>query len=194
MKRFVIGILFLITSSSAFAQRPNLQIRIHGGLNAYSIKFKQAELPGGLSIGYLGGFGLRVSRKNFVGQLDVNFIRSGIKVDLSGINPNIDRSTIRTNAFEFPLMAGYRVVDNAYFKLQLMGGISTLFFASIVENDLNLEVSQFKQPQFGLRFSPSIDFTFFSIDFSYTYGLNKLFKDLSRSNAHLFQLNVGVVF
>ena len=196
MKKTVLTILFIVIAfSSVKAQRPNLQMRGFIGLNVYSAQFKNEEFfPGGVSVGYLGGFGLRVTRKKLIGGIDFSFIRSGIPIDLNGVGQGIERSTIRVSAFELPLTVGYKFVKSAFFKWNIYGGISTIIVTKVQDNDFDIRAHDLKNPQFGLRAGSGIDFAFFTFNLNYTYSLNKLVKDISRNNSHLFEFNIGVIF
>lgn len=196
MKKVVLAILFLVMfASTVKAQRPNLQMRGFIGLNVYSAQFKnEAFFPGGVSVGYLGGFGLRVTRKRLMGGMDFCFIRSGIPVDLNGVAQGVERNTIRVSAFELPITAGYKFVTTAFFKWYLYGGINTLVVTKVQDNDFEINAGDLKNPQFGLRAGSGMDFAFFTFDLNYTYSLNKLVKEVSRNNSHLFEFNIGVIF
>ncbi|MEZ5007408.1 MAG: outer membrane beta-barrel protein [Chitinophagales bacterium] len=196
MKKAVVTILLIVIAfSSVKAQRPNLQMRGFIGLNVYSAHFKnEAFFPGGVSVGYLGGFGLRVTRKRLMGEIDFSFIRSGIPVDLNGVGQDIERSTIRVSAFELPFIVGYKFVKTAFFKWNVNAGISTIIITKVQANDFGIKANDLKNPQFGLRAGTGIDFAFFTFDLNYTYSLNKLVKEISRNNSHLFEFNIGVIF
>ncbi|MCP4125164.1 MAG: PorT family protein [Bacteroidetes bacterium] len=176
------------------AQRPNLQLRAFAGMNVITVTSKSEPSLDGVSTGYLAGFGVRITKKKLYGQLDFNFIRSGISVDLRRIGGTLPKSSVRISAFEAPLVVGYKFANTAFFKWHLFTGINTLIVTRVKENDIGLQRDDLHNAQFGLRAGSGIDFAFFTFDFHYTYGLNKLIKDSGRTNSHLLEFNIGVIF
>jgi len=163
-------------------------------MNVVTVKSKSEPALDGVSVGYLAGFGTRITKRKLYGQLDFNFIRSGISVDLERIGGTLPKSSVRISAFEAPLVVGYKFVNTAFFKWHMFTGINTLIITGVKENDFGFQRSDLKNPQFGIRTGSGIDFAFFTFDFHYTYGLKKMIKDAGRTNSHLLEFNIGVIF
>lgn len=188
-----LAILLCILSFEAFAGRPNLQLRVFAGMNVFTVKSRVNPALDGVSVGYLAGFGGRITKNKLYGELNFNFIQSGIPLELR-IGGNLQKSNVRVSAFEVPVLVGYKFVNTAFFKWSMYSGINTLIVTGIRENDLDFKRSDIRNPQFGLRAGSGIDFAFFTFNFHYTYGLNKLLKDQGRTNSHLLEFNIGVIF
>lgn len=186
--------LLLMAAGGVSAQRPNLQLRAFGGMNVFTIQSKSDPEISGVSVGYLAGFGARITKKKLYGELDLNFIRSGIPVDLRRIGGTLPASDVRVSAFEAPLLVGYKFANTPFFKWHLYTGINTLLVTGVSDNSFGLTKGDLHNPQFGLRAGSGIDFAFFTFDFHYTYGLNKLIREAGRTNSHLLEFNMGVIF
>jgi len=193
LRLFITAILMLIIINLQ-AQRPNLQLRVFAGMNVFTLKSKSNPLLDGVSVGYLGGFGARITKRKLYGEMNFNFIRSGIPLELQRIGSNLPNSTINISAFEIPIVAGYKFANTAFFKWSMYTGINTIIVTRVKQNDLDFTKSDMKNPQFGLRGGSGIDFAFFTFNFHYTYGLNKLIKNENRTNNHLMEFNIGVIF
>ena len=194
MRRILIVIFFICAATDIHASRPNLQLRAFIGMNVLTLRSKSEPLLDGVSVGYLGGFGARITKRKLYGEMDFNFIRSGIPIDVRRIGGSLPVSNIRVAAFEVPIVVGYKFVKTAFFKWHMYTGINTIIITAVKENDLGFSRSDLQNPQFGWRNGSGIDFAFFTFNFHYTYGLNKLISDAGRTNTHLFEFNIGVIF
>lgn len=191
----VIGLVAaLCFSITVQAQRPNLQIRLHAGMNVAKLSSAENPIFNGVSVGYLGGFGFRVSKNKIYGEATFNFIRSGVPIDLRRLGNGNTSSTVPIYAFELPVVVGYRFAKTAFFKWAVYTGLNTLVVTRVKPNDFDFERSGVNNPQWGIRAGSGIDFAFFTFNFNYTYNLPKLLEIEPRVNTHIMQFNVGVIF
>ena len=148
----------------------------------------------GFSVGYMGGFGARITKHRIFGEMNFNFIRSGIPLNLPRIVGSSRKSDVRVSAFELPIVGGYKFVNKALFKWSMYAGINTLLITKVSDNQFGFEKSRLKNPQFGARFGSGVDLAFFTLNLHYTYGLNGLIKEGPRGHSHFFEFNIGVIF
>lgn len=197
-------------------KRLHLQLGGDIGLNTNYIIYKQNRNREGrdVGVGYQGGFFFRISKGSIYTQFDFNFLRTtfpveGVVFDDPSINVNSTR--FRFNSLGIPILLGIYAYKNPLFKLRFFTGIKPYFlvktrvFYDITTNgeDILIEYKlsksekkqYFKPAQLYYDLGSGVDVGMFTIDFKYSIGLVNFIKDdYIRSQSHLFQLIVGVIF
>lgn len=211
MKKHLIFVALMMLSLCLSAQRPHLQLGVHAGLNARAYGIKVLALfivvtdstvsetdtiitlkgtDGGFQIGFL----FRISKARKYAETGINFVRTSVPVFSTEIDSAAsDAKTVY--GVEIPFLVGYKVVSTPLFKWRLSTGLNLGIIGKVKANDQGFSRSDFTNPRVGLRAGTGIDLAMMYLDFYYTLGLTKEFKSLDiRTQSHLVQLNIGVLF
>ncbi len=197
MKNATIIFFLCWVTSLAFAQeRPDLRLKAYIGTNLVSYVQKADSLSAEILAGGQGGFGFRVLQKRLMGEVGFNFLRYGIRYDDAAAG-------VQINSFELPVNVGYASYKSPLIKHFLYGGITTnIILKGFIDfDDETIPSVKFKakdiglsNPTFLLRLGSQLDIAFFNIDFNYSLGLNKAYRQNVRTQTHLFELNFGLIF
>ena len=162
--------------------------------------------------GYQGGVFLRVSRSRVFVQMDFDyqhskvFIRNGNITTKFGNNIPFDKLTFRYNTLGIPIVLGGLVVKKPLYKMRLFTGIEvdlvTKIKALYTQNNLDYSRSLRKKDkrdlirpaQFSYQMGMGMDIAMFVMDFRYNLGFRNFYKEQYRTQTHLFQTTVGVIF
>jgi hypothetical protein len=198
---FILFILFCITES--YAQRPKLYLKAYGGIHWHNFIYRQEVKSSDGFFGWQGGFGFRVSHKRVFGEIDFDFIRSGVTVFLEdSVSQALDYNEFKfkLNAFELPLKFGYIPVKTPFFKWYLYTGTSLRFNTKgkleifgqeikISPKDVDLRVLNV-----DWILGTQMDVGWLNIDIIYGMGLTNSTKTDIRTNSHEIHLNLGFLF
>lgn len=165
-----------------------------------------------VSSGWQGGAFLRVSRSRVFAQLDLNYLRSevfiknGILTTNFGNNIPFDKLTFRYHTLGIPVVLGGLVVRKPLYKLRLYTGMEvdmvTKVKAFFTQNNVdyirglrkNEKRDLIRTTQFSYQMGTGMDIAMFVFDFRYNLGFRNFYKEQYRTQTHLFQTTVGVIF
>jgi hypothetical protein len=190
---------FLGMPQEASAQRPKMHLKGYVGLyNSYFVVRDTTNYTDHL-VGYLGGFGFRVTSKRWFGEADFDFVRTGLTVPLQDVGIN-DELLARFYSFQLPLTAGYVMVKEPIFKwYAYTGPVNRINTRGQIE--LFGETVSFTNREVGLRsynldwrLGTQFDIAMFNIDFSYSIGVTNSLSENQRTNFHAYRLLVGLLF
>ncbi len=197
--------LFFKTGSRIHLQ---LGAQIGGNLNYFRYK---NGIQRDVSVGYQGGLFLRVSRQWAFAQIEVNMLRSTVflknGVFRSEIKNNIPFDEMRMKYYTvgIPFLFGGYAVKNPLYKLRFYNGIEAAFLTkvnvTIEQNDnevyrltRNEKRKIFRPEQFSYQLGMGMDIALFIVDIKYSVGMRNFFKENYRTQTHLFQFTVGMIF
>ncbi|MBK9794597.1 MAG: outer membrane beta-barrel protein [Sphingobacteriales bacterium] len=183
-------------------------------LNYFIYKENRSRTYKDIGVGYQGGFFFRVSKGSIYTQFDFNFLRTTFPVyGVTFADPTVtvNETRLRFNSLGIPIVLGIYAYKNPLFKLRFFTGIepyfmvkSRIFYDISVNGDEQLieyKLSRaekrkfFKPAQLSYQFGSGVDIGMFTIDFKYSIGLvNYIKDDYVRTQTHLFQLMMGVIF
>lgn len=142
--------------------------------------------------GFVGGAFFRLNIKKLYLQPEALFSMRGTKVNLT----NGDQERVRINAFDIPLMVGYKVFDAKLANLRIHGGPVAAFVINEDTEDLDPDVDRFfKRANWGWQFGLGVDVWKFTLDARYELGLNDVvdvsndFDGPTRNN--VFRITLG---
>ena len=117
IRRAIILILILLPVVS-LAQRPKMFIKAYGGFHDHYFIYRGEEKTSDHFVGYLFGAGFRVTYKKVFGEIDFDFIRTGIKFQFDSTQvPELSNEVLdfRFNAFELPIVGGWIPIKTPVF-------------------------------------------------------------------------------
>ena len=203
MKKILFIILILICITESYAQRPKLYLKAYGGIHWHNFVYRQEVKSSDSFFGWQGGFGFRVSYRKVFGEIDFDFIRSGVTVFLEDSllqSTGFNDLEFKLNAFELPLKVGYIPVKTPFFKWYLYTGTSLRFNTKGKLKLLGEEI-KFKPKEVDLRvmnvdwiLGTQMDIGWLNIDILYGLGLTNSTKTNIRTNSHEIHLNFGFLF
>lgn len=162
--------------------------------------------------GYQGGLFMRVSRSRVFVQADLSymhskvFIKNGVFTTKFGNNIPFDKLTFKYNTIAIPVVIGGLVVRKPLYKMRLFTGIEvdlvTKVKAFYTQNNIDYVRSLRKKDkrdlirpaQFSYQMGMGMDIAMFVFDFRYNLGFRNFYKEQYRTQTHLFQTTVGVIF
>lgn len=180
MKKLFIILAVLLFSSSAFSQ---LNINLQAGVN-FSNLTELTELPEGFPIalttspipGFVIGGNLQIGG-SFYFQPGVYWHTLGSELSVSSFSTD----NVVINAIQIPAFLGYRIVNTGLFDVRLYAGGSLLFVTKINENEFSfldqtfsVRKEDFADQVWGVVGGVGLDFTIFTVDLNYEYGLSNL--------------------
>jgi len=188
---------------SSYAQQPKLYLKAFGGIHIHNFVYREEVKSSDSFVGWQAGFGFRISYRKIFGEVDFNFIRSGVTVFLEDTidqELGLDQFNFKLNAFETPLKIGYIPVKTPYFKWYLYSG-TALRFNTKGKLELLGEEFKFKPKEVGLKVTnidwilgTQMDVGWLNIDIMYSLGVTNSTKSNIRTNSHEVQLNLGFLF
>lgn len=203
MKKIIFIILILICITESYAQRPKLYLKAFGGLHLHTFVYREEVKSNDNFFGWQGGFGFRISYRQGFGEMDFNFIRSGITVfleDTMAQNLDFNEFDFKLNAFEIPLKIGVIPLKTPFFKWYFYTGTALRFNTKGKLKVLDQEI-KLKPKEVDLRvlnvdwiLGTQMDVGWLNIDIMYGMGLTNSTKSSIRTNSHEIQLNLGFLF
>lgn len=206
-KQYILLTVFLMVGAILFAQRPKLDIKVHGGAHFQHFVYKDIQREVEQYVGWQAGFGMRLTVKRVFAELDFNFIRSHLAVFVPDSVINIGSGSgeqvaidFQLNAFELPLKLGGLIVKKPFFKWYGHTGPSMRF------NTRGIVRSQGEEFKFKPRdvnipgvifdwvFGTQCDVGFVNFDLTYSIGITNASKLNVRTNLHTLQLSAGILF
>ncbi len=203
MKKYIFIIFILVCIAEGYAQRPKLYLKAYAGVHWHNFVYRQEVKSSDSFFGWQGGFGFRVSQKRVFGEIDFDFIRSGVTVFLEdSVSQALDYNEFKfkLNAFELPLKFGYIPVKTPFFKWYLYTGTSLRFNTKgkleifgqeikISPKDVDLRVLNV-----DWILGTQMDIGWLNLDIQYGLGLTNSTKTDIRTNSHEIHLNLGFLF
>lgn len=218
IKRLFILLLFLLPCISRAeikmfktGGRIHFQYGLNVGYNLNYFIYKNHNQKD-IASGYQGGLFVRVSRSRVFVQLDLDymhskvFIKNGTLTTRFGNNIPFDKLTFRYNTIGIPIVLGGLVVKKPSYKMRLYTGLEvdlvTKIKAQYTQNNIDFTSSLRKKDkrdlirpaQFSYQMGMGMDVAMFIMDFRYNLGFRNFYKEQYRTQTHLFQTTVGVIF
>jgi hypothetical protein len=187
----------------SMAQNPKMYIKAYGGFHDHYFVYRAENTLNDHFVGYAFGAGFRVSYKKIFGEIDFDFIRTGIIFQFDSTNiPELDNAVLefRFNAFELPIVGGFIPVKTPLFKWYLYTGpvqrFNTRGKINFLGEEIRFKPREVNLPFYNLdwRFGTQVDIAFFNIDFRYSIGVTNSVKEDIRTNSHEFSLVFGMIF
>ncbi len=203
MRLLIIIGLIICSLSDVFAQRPKLYLKAFAGTHWHNFIYREQVKNADNFFGWQGGFGFRVSHRHVFGEVDFDFVRSGITAfldDSVGQVLEADKLELKLNAFELPLKFGCIPYKSPFFKWYVYSGFAFRFNTKTKVNfgdneftfkprDLNLA-----NPNVDWLLGTQFDVGWVNIDVTYGLGITNSTKTDIRTNSHELQLNLGFLF
>lgn len=200
--RLIISTALVLFATTAFAQRPKLDLKAYGGYHTHIFVYKDGNGTKDVLHGWQAGAGLRVTRRKLMGEIGFLWIRNNILLSLpdsvAGAFSEVDKFEL--HSFEIPLKAGYIPVKTAFFKWYVFTGIGLRFNTRMII-DIEDEEFKFKPKEVGLNWfnidyilGTQFDVGVFNLEVFYNLGVNNSSRDGFRTNSHEFHFNIGFWF
>lgn len=189
--------------------RPRLQFGPQVGANLNYFIYKNG-LQKDASIGYQGGFFLRISRQKIFAQFELNFMRStvfltnGIFNNEFGNSYTYEKLKFKYHTVGIPFIIGAYALKKPKYKLRFYNGLEAGFITktkAFLENNGEIyrlnkqEKRQVLRPaQFSYQIGTGMDIAMIILDIKYSVGMRSLFKENYRTQTNLFQFTVGAIF
>ena len=202
IRRIIISILILIPLTT-MAQRPKMFIKAYGGVHDHYFVYRGEEITSDHFVGFLVGAGFRVSYKKVFGEIDFDFIKTGIKFNVDSTQlPGISEEVLEFNfnLFELPTVFGYIPVKTPVFKWYIYTGpvqrFNTRGKVLFQGEEVKFKPKDTTLPSYNLdwRFGSQVDIAFINIDFRYSIGVTNSLRENIRTNSHEFSLLLGFIF
>jgi hypothetical protein len=205
----VLGLtLGTLTTSTARAQQPKLDLMIHagGGLVVF-VPREEGNRESVPHAHFQMSFGARYRHRHLMAATALGFrFWNAFKftrefVDELGLKPELIGAKLIGYSFELPMLLGYIPYKNPYFKLFLYGGLVNQFnlrFRISRRDHRNAKLGP-KELEFPIyqalcRFGVSFDVALFNFDVNYSVGLNSATQTDIRTNVHIFSGSLGLLF
>ena len=192
---------FLFCSVLVTAQRPKLHLKVYAGYHSHIFVYQELQKSQDVLHGWQAGFGFRVSYRKVFGEVDFNFVRSGIIVPIEdSLMVDFDKVELKVNSFELPIKVGVIPIKTALLKWYLYTGlgvrINTKGKFVVGDNE-----EKFKPKDLGLS-NPNLDFllgtqvdiAWITLELMYSLGINSSLTENIRTNSHELQFNIGIWF
>jgi hypothetical protein len=197
--KYIAFFTFLIGSGILLGQQPKMHIKAYAGYHDHHFVTKGVTDIEDNIRGYLLGFGFRVAKNRWYGEIDFEIARSGyILQNDSLFGDNIFE--FKFISFQLPITGGYILIKEPVFKWYVYSGPVQRFNTKGVVRVEDLE-DKFKPKDVGLRgynldwrFGTQFDVAMFNFDIRYTFGVTNSFDDNRRSNSHILEITAGMIF
>jgi hypothetical protein len=185
----------ILPAGAAYAQQPKLDIKALAGFNVPIFDSLSEVNPSKERfLGWLAGFGARLSRRQAFAEVLLTFNRFATEVcETNGENCRL----VRVNSFELPLLLGYVPYKISKFGTYLYGGYVNHFNVAIRDGKTRIQIKNqnfFVVYQALARMGVSFDLYMFNFDFNYSIGLNNATKTIYRTRYQSLQFNLAYVF
>ncbi len=191
--------------------RPKMQVGFQSGVNIYHYIYENKGQKD-IGAGYQGGIFFRVSRQKVFAQFEMNYLWTQVHINSDaltgtfGQNISIDHLTMRYHIFGIPFIFGAIPVKKPIFKWRIYNGIEADFNLkthAVLYQQNSKEVYKLKQyekrsilrpEQFSYQLGTGMDIAMFVFDFRYNLGFRSFYKEVFRTQTHMFQMTAGVIF
>lgn len=202
MKKYLIVLLVILVTQSAFAQRPKLNLKAFGGYNTHIFVYKEYEKSTDVFNGWQAGFGFRLTQKKFMAEVDLVFLRNTVVIPLSDTLEldEFDKFEFKFKSFEIPIKVGVVPIKTPLYKWYCYTGTSLRFNTKGTIKLFGEEV-KFKPKEVGLA-NPNIDLIlgtqmdigWLNLELMYSIGITNSLRENIRTNSHELQLSAGIIF
>ena len=202
MKHWLLTLcIFAFCAISVNAQRPKLTLRVFAGPHTHTFVYKEDPNVTDRFGGWQAAFGLRVTWRKLMGEIDFSFVRNKVLIPLpDSLGLGNEVLAFQLRSFELPLKAGFNFVKTPVFKWWGYTGVAVRFNTKGIL-DYQGEEYEFK-PKDVMLANPNVDWiigtqfdlAWFTFDLMYSLGVNNALKENIRSNSHELQLSVGLWF
>ncbi len=159
---------FLLLSFQNSNAQINLGLKVGANYNFNGVLPSAVDFKIDNAVSFSGGGLIRIKIKKISLQAEGLFIsRKGI------ISANGNSKEIDFNAFDLPLMIGYKFIDLKVFKMRLNAGVIPSYQLGSVGD---LEEANFKDSFYSATAGISIDIPLFIIDFRYQGAIGDYYE------------------
>jgi hypothetical protein len=169
MKKVLLLSALVFLTSVTFAQftiGPKIGFTI-GKLNTNFEEAKEEAKPG-FQFGAFARFG----KKLYV-QPELMFVSKG-----GTIQTDLNKSSVKLNTMQIPVMVGYRLLNFKVVNLRVMGGPALSFIVNkeitIKEGEQFIKDTNIKDAIWSLQLGAGVDVLMFTLDVRYEWGLNNI--------------------
>lgn len=202
MKKLLFILLLSISGAiTCLAQNPKLYLKAYAGIHGQQYIYREDIISKEYYPGWQGGFGFRVSYRKIFGELDVEFIRSQVTVNIpDSANNEIEFFDLKLNSMNIPIKFGYIPVKTPFFKWYVYGGfsqrINTRAIVEIADETLKFKPKEVTLRGYNVDFilGTQMDVGWLNIDFYYGTGITNSTRSGIRTNSHQIILNLGLIF
>ncbi len=191
--------------------RPKMQVGFQSGVNINHYIYENKGQKD-IGAGYQGGIFFRVSRQKVFAQFEMNYLWTQVHINSDaltgtfGPNISINHMTMRYHTFGIPFIFGAIPVKKPIFKWRIYNGIEADFIMkthAVLYQQNSTEVYKLKQyekrailrpEQFSYQLGTGMDIAMFIFDFKYNLGFRSFYKEVFRTQTHMFQMTAGVIF
>lgn len=190
MKKIIILLSICLAGLTTMAQSP-LNIGIHGGISNTKMKVKDVPtvLKSRAHTGYMVGVFARVNLGPIYVEPALNFShKEGEVKNLT------DKSSLKYNAFDIPVMLGFHILDLSAVKLRAYLGPVASFtgklkwdksdFGDMLDND---------KVMWNGKLGVGVDLWKFTFDIDYEKGLKKFQREIKAPRSFNFTLGFKII-
>lgn len=188
-KAFLLSALVFLTSVT-FAQftiGPKIGFTI-GKLNTNFEEAKEEAKPG-FQFGAFARFGDKLYL-----QPELMFVSKG-----GTIQTDLNKSSVKLNTMQIPIMVGYRLLNLKVVNLRVMGGPALSFIINkeitIKEGEQFIKDTNIKDAIWSLQLGAGVDVLMFTLDVRYEWGLNNLYDPQGETSydikSNLWNVSLG---
>ncbi len=147
------------------------------------------EAQAGFQFGAFARFG----KKLYV-QPELMFVSKG-----GTIQTDLNKSSVKLNTMQIPVMVGYRLLNFKVVNLRVMGGPALSFIVNkeitIKEGEQFIKDTNIKDAIWSLQLGAGVDVLMFTLDVRYEWGLNNLYDPQGETSydikSNLWNISLG---
>lgn len=144
------------------------------------------------SFGITGGVGLRIGkRKHLYTGIYYKAVRYEADFDTATTSPPTFRK-VKSDYLVVPIMFGLTPIKAPFFEFRLFGGAAAFFNQSGEVNGISS--MKLTETTWNLRAGAGIDIWRIECNFSYDFGITKMFETVSDGKCHGYNLTLGFRF
>lgn len=217
MKKWMLIILFLPLILHArprlFSTGSRLKFQF-GGSAGYNLNYfiYRTDAQRDVSSGYQAGVFFRISRSRVFSQMEFNFRGSEVRLHNenlvlnSGTLLHVDKLSFKYHTFSIPLIFGGYAVKKPLYKIRFYNGMVTDFIlkTNVIYTENNSD-KIYKLPrkekrdalypvQLNYMLGAGADIAFFTLDVRYNLGFRNFYKEEFRTQTHIFEFTLGLIF
>ncbi|MDB4583577.1 PorT family protein [Draconibacterium sp.] len=191
MKKLLAPILFLILSSTAFAQL-TFDLGIKAGFNNSKLSLNKDDYSSkSIQKMHYGAFG-RIGVGRIYAQPEVYFSKKGGEISSNVVNAI---SSFDYNNIDVPVLLGFKIIKGGPVNLHIKAG-PVFSFVTKSDIDGSYDPEYFNDHYFGLQYGVGVDIFFITIDARMEHG-NAVYDNTSiglEGKNSTFMVAVGIKF
>ena len=176
----------------AFSQA---HVGIYMGANFMGVNMQSPDLSSQTQAGYQAGAYFRAG-KILYGQAGLEYQHSRVDFTFSDTADAAMTGPVKLNMIKLPLYAGVNLLPmtDRVVNVRVYAGPTLGYIFNVPLNDVDLQLSDFKQVRIDGTVGAGLDILLFSVDVGYNFGVNQLFTDEFDGKTHYAFVNAGLKF